>query len=355
MTDLGVAVVGAGSIAAAHLDGYAATEDAEVLAICDRHPERAAALASRFGVGSVHPSLTSALADDRIGAVSICTANDTHADLAVEALQAGRHVLIEKPLSTTLESALRVEEAATTAGAVVQVGFVRRFSGNVRTLQSFVAAGDLGEIYYARAANLRRAGHPGGWYGDQDRSGGGPLIDIGSHVLDLCWYLMGRPEPVTVSGNTYRRLGERPGVGPRRYRAADTGRLGSVEDLANALVRFDNGASLLLETSYSLHAPADELRVSVHGELGGADVEPELQISTEQHGTLVNLVPQIDSRSFDVADGFRAEVANFVRACLGREPALAPVHDGVQVTRMVTAIYASAAQGAELTLPPLPG
>ena len=355
MADLGVAVVGAGSIAAAHLDAYAAQPGVRVTAVCDRHPERAERLAARYGVEAVHSSLTATLTDERIGAVSICTGNDSHADLAVEALEAGRHVLVEKPLSTTLEAALRVESAARTAGRVVQMGFVRRFSGNVRTLKRFVDAGDLGPVYYARAANLRRAGHPGGWYGDRERSGGGPLIDIGSHVLDLCWYLMGRPEPVTVSGNTYHRLGERTGIGPARYRATDTGRAGAVEDLANALVRFDNGASLLLEASYSLHAPADELRVSVHGELGGADVEPELRISTERHGTLVNLVPQIDSRTFDATDGFRAEVANFARACLGEEPALAPVHDGVQVTRMVTGIYASAAQGAELTLPPLPG
>ena len=352
MSRLGVAVLGAGSIASAHLDAYRQQPEAEVVAVCDRHPERAAALAARYGVPQVHGSVSALLADERVQAVSLCTANASHAELAVALIQAGRHVLVEKPLATTLADAQAVERAAATSGRVAQVGFVRRFSGNVVALKRFVEAGDLGEIYYARAANLRRAGHPGGWYGDRDRSGGGPLIDIGSHVLDLAWYLMGRPEPVTVSGNTYARLGERPGVGPRRYRATDTGRASSVEDLANAVVRFANGASLLLEASYSLHAPTDRLSVSVHGDRGGADVEPELRIATERHGTMLNLTPQIDHLSFDLDEGFSGEIGHFVRCCLGQEASLAPVADGVAVTRMVEAVYASAAAGREIVLDP---
>lgn len=350
MPPLGVAVIGAGSIASAHLDAYARQSAAEVVAVCDRHPTRAVALADRYGVRQVHTSVADLLADDRVQAVSLCTANATHAELAVAILEAGRHVLVEKPLATSLAGALAVERAAAVSGRVAMVGFVRRFSGNVVALKRFVDAGELGEIYYARATNLRRAGHPGGWYGDRERSGGGPLVDIGSHVLDLCWYLMGRPEPVTVSGNTYTRLGERPGVGPQRYRATDTGVASSVEDLGNAMIRFANGASLLLEASYSLHAPEDRLSVSVHGDRGGAEVEPELRIATEAHETMLNLVPQLDHLGFDVDEGFGAEIADFVAACLGQTSTLAPVGDGVQVTRMLEAVYASAAAGREVVL-----
>nr|WP_294695009.1 Gfo/Idh/MocA family oxidoreductase [uncultured Friedmanniella sp.] len=353
MSRLRVAVVGAGAIASAHLDAYRREPLAQVVAVCDRHPERAAGLAERYGVPEVHATVADLLADDRVEAVSLCTANASHAELAVAVLEAGRHVLVEKPLATSLADAVAVERAATATGRVAQVGFVRRFSGNVVALKRFVDAGDLGEVYYARATNLRRAGHPGGWYGDRERSGGGPLIDIGSHVLDLCWYLMGRPEPTTVTGNTYARLGERPGVGPRRYRATEAGRASSVEDLANAAIRFANGASLLLEASYSLHAPEDRLSVAVYGDRGGAEVEPELRIATEAHGTMLNLVPQLDHLSFDLDEGFGGEISNFVRSCLGLEPALAPVGDGVQVTRMVEAVYASAAAGRELVLPPV--
>ena len=114
--------------------------------------------------------------------------------------------------------------------------------------------------------------------------------------------------------------------------------------------RFANGASLLLDASYSLHAPEDRLAVSIHGDLGGADVEPALRLAAQRHGTLVNLEPQLDHLSFDLTDGFRHEIDNFVQACLGREPVVAPVADGVQVTRMVTGVYASAAAGRELRL-----
>jgi len=342
--------VGAGSIASAHLDAYLAQPDAELAAVVDRHPDRAAALADRYGIGATYQSLAEALRDERVQAVSLCTANESHAELAVAALDAGRHVLVEKPLATSVDGAVAVQEAALRSGRLVQVGFVRRFSGNVVTLKRFVDAGELGDIYYARASILRRAGHPGGWYGARERSGGGPLIDIGSHVLDLCWYLMGRPDPVTVSGNAYSRLGERSGLGPRRYRATDVRHPSTVEDLANASIRFANGASLLLDASYSLHAPEDRLSVSVHGDRGGADVEPELRLAGERHGTMVNLVPQIDHLSFDLTEGFRGEIDNFVQACLGREPVLAPVQDGVQVTRMVAAAYRSAAAEQEVRL-----
>lgn len=128
--------------------------------VCDRHPGRAAALAARLGIERSGGSPAQALADDRVGAVSICTANVSHAELALAALEAGRHVLIEKPLATTLADALRVRAATAASGGVVQVGFVRRFSGNVATLRRFVEAGELGDIYDARASNLRRAGHP---------------------------------------------------------------------------------------------------------------------------------------------------------------------------------------------------
>lgn len=105
-----------------------------------------------------------------------------------------------------------------------------------------------------------------------------------------------------------------------------------------------------MEASYSLHAPEDRLSVSVHGDRGGAEVEPELRIATEQHGTLLNVTPQIDHLSFDLEEGFGGEIGHFVRSCLGLEAPLAPVADGVAVTRMVEAVYASAAAGREITL-----
>ena len=111
-------------------------------------------------------------------------------------------------------------------------------------------------MYYAKASILRRLGNPGGWFADKNRSGGGPLIDLGVHIIDQCWYLMGRPKPVTVSGNTYRKLGNRAHIEDLSfYKAADySSAVNNVEDMANALIRFENGASLAVDVSFTLHA-----------------------------------------------------------------------------------------------------
>src|SRR5699024_6503895 len=135
----------------------------------------------------------------------------------------------------------------------------RRHGDNTKVLKQFIDNGDLGEIYYAKASCLRRLGNPGGWFSDHSKSGGGPLIDLGVHFIDHIWYLMGKPRPVSVSGNTYKNLGNRSHIQNLSfYKAADYDpSLNDVEDLANALIRFENGASLYIDMSFTLHAKED--------------------------------------------------------------------------------------------------
>src|SRR5699024_1321839 len=207
------------------------------------------------------------LALKEVDAVSICTWNDTHAEIAIAALEAEKHVLVEKPLSRTVEEAYKIEEAAKKSNKILQVGFVRRHGTNAKVLKKFIDAGDLGEIYYAKASYVRALGNPGGWFADKERSGGGPLIDLGVHVIDLSWYLMGKPKVKSVSGNTYHRLGNRSNIENKSfYKAADYDpEQNSVEDLANAIIRFENGASLMIDASFTLHTKEDvgELKMFV--------------------------------------------------------------------------------------------
>mgnify|MGYP003456740911 FL=1 len=352
MTRLRIGVIGAGSIANMHLKSYAANPDVVLVGIYDKNPERAREKAERFGVVHAVETLEALLSRDDIDAVSICTWNDSHAELAIAALDAGKHVLVEKPLSTTVAEAEAIVEAAKRSGTKVQVGFVRRFSNNAKVLKTFVDAGELGEIYFAKATNLRRIGNPGGWFADHARSGGGPLIDIGVHVLDLCWYMMGSPKATTVSGVVDSRLGNRANVtNLARYKVADYDpELSDVEDLATALIRFENGASILLDTSYSLHASADRLAVSIYGDHGGADLEPELRIVTELHDTVLNISPQVDLLTFDFDEGFQYEIDHFVALCLGEAADIAPIEHGLEMMRILAAIYESAAQGREIAL-----
>ena len=163
---------------------------------------------------------------------------------------------------------------------------------------------------------------------------------------------MGKPRPVSVSGNTYSKLGNRSHIENLSfYQAADyDAALNDVEDLANALIRFDNGASLFVDVSFTLHAKEDELYVKLFGEKGGAEIEPKLAMVTEKNNTILNVTPQIDNLSFDFERAFSNEINHFVTCCKEGKETIAPVADGVQVMKMLNAVYESAKTGKEVYL-----
>ena len=349
---LKTAVIGLGSISEYHINPYIKHPEVELAALCDINEKRLAEKGEAYGVDRLYTDYRELLNEADIDAVSICTWNETHAEIAVAALKAGKHVLVEKPLSMTVEQALTVQKAAEESGKVAQVGFVRRFGSNTQVLKRFINGGDLGEIYYAKASILRRLGNPGGWFSDKKRSGGGPLIDLGVHMIDLCWYLMGKPKPVTVTGNMYSRLGNRSHIENLSfYKASDyNAELNDVEDLTNALIRFENGASLYVDVSFTLHAKQDEVSVKMFGDKGGAEIEPKFLLVSEKYDTILNIDPQVDHAGFDFVQAFDNEVNDFVQCCEGEKEVLAPVSDGVEVMKMLSAVYESAEKGKEITL-----
>lgn len=350
MARLKVGIIGTGGISDIHMSAYAANPEAELYAFCDLNEERATRKAEKYGVSRIYTDYNKMLADPELDAVSICTWNNGHAPIGIAAIKAGKHVLVEKPLCMTIEEALEVEKAVRASDRVLQVGFVRRYGNNTKIVKQFIESGDMGEIYYAKASCLRKIGNPGGWFADLERSGGGPLIDLGVHVIDLTWYLMGRPKVKSVSGNTYKKLGNRSNIQNLSYYKSsdyDPNR-NDVEDLANALIRFENGASLLVDVSFTLHAKQDEIAVKVYGEKGGAELEPELLLVTEKHDTILNIHPQVDSLSFDFKSGFGNEINHFVNSCLGRTETLSPVEDGVEMMKILCGIYESAKLGREI-------
>jgi predicted dehydrogenase len=352
MGKLKIAVIGLGSISDLHLASYQQNPDAEIYAVCDINEERAHKKAKEYGVEKVYFDYREALADPLIDAVSICTWNKTHAEISIAALEAGKHVLVEKPLSRTVEEALLIQDAVKQSCKILQVGFVRRYDKNVQMLRKFSDNGDFGEIYYAKASIIRRLGNPGGWFSDIERSGGGPLIDIGVHVIDLCWYMMGKPKVVSVSGNTYSKLGNRANIRNLSfYKAADYDPdQNSVEDLANALIRFENGASLMVDVSYSLHAKEDDMTVKLYGEKGGYEIDPAIVMVTEKHDTILNTIPQIDNKGFQFETAFQSEINHFVECVKRGMQPISPVGDGVEIIKLLSAIYESAAKGREIYL-----
>lgn len=352
MSILNIGVIGTGGISAFHLNPYAKHPNVNIYAVCDLNEERAAAAAEKYGAQKIFTDYHELLSDETLDAVSICTWNNSHAEISIAALQAGKHVLVEKPLCRTVEEALAVQEAVRVSGKILQVGFVRRYDPNARMLHEFAEAGEFGEIYYAKASYIRRLGNPGGWFSDSERSGGGPLIDLGVHVIDLCWYLMGRPKVKSVSGNTYRKLGNRSHIRHlSQYKAADyDADHNDVEDMANALIRFENGASLMIDVSFTLHAKGNEGTVKLYGDKGGFEIDPAVAIITEKHNTILNIEPQTDSKSFQIEQAFANEIGHFIECVLSGSQPLSPVEDGVEIMKILSAIYESAATQKEVFL-----
>jgi len=348
-----IGVIGTGSISEFHLQSYAANKNSEIYAICDMNRERAQTVADKYGATKVYADYRELLADPDVEAVSICTWNNTHAEISIAALDAGKHVLVEKPLCRTVEEAYRIQDAVKRSGKQLMVGFVRRYDPNALMLHSFVENGEFGDLYFAKASYIRRMGNPGGWFSDKSRSGGGPVIDIGVHVIDLCWYLMGRPKVKSVSANEYKHLGNRANIKHlSRYQAADyNAELNDVEDMANALIRFENGASLLVDVSFSLHTVKDEGIVKLFGTKGGFEIDPEVVMVTEKNDIILNTYPQTDSKGMQMNRAFQSEIDHFVDCAANGKQPISPVEDGVEIMKILGAIYESAAQGREVTFP----
>lgn len=352
MSKMKIGIIGAGSISDMHLQAYDKNEEAELYAICDLNQQRAEDKAKQYQIPNVYTNYHDLLANPEVEAVSICTWNNSHAEISIAALRAGKHVLVEKPLCRTVEEAKAMQDAVRESGKVLQVGFVRRYDANAQLVKHFINQDELGDIYYAKATCIRRLGNPGGWFADVERSGGGPLIDLGVHIIDLCWYMMGRPKPVAVSGNTYHKLGNRANIKNLSfYQAADYDpNTNSVEDLANALIRFENGASLMIDVSFTLHAKSDEIAVKLYGDKGGVEIEPELTMIAEKYDTILNVAPQTDSKSINITEAFCNEVNHFLSCVQSGETPISPVEDGLNIMKILCGIYESAAKGQEVQL-----
>ena len=348
MSVVNVGVIGAGSISDFHLDAYRQHPDARLAAICDLNADRAREKALKYGIPHVYTDYRELLNNPEIDAVSICTWNNTHAEISIAALRAGKHVLVEKPLCRTVEEALEIERAVRETGNILQVGFVRRYDDNARMIKAFLQSGEFGEIYYAKASCIRRNGNPGGWFADIERSGGGPLIDIGVHMLDLTLYLMGSPKPVSVYGTTYAEFGpRRRGLGD--WGTPDWNGYYDVEDLATALIKLDNGATLSLEVSWAANAAGLTDKPFVHllgteagiGIVGGRGV-----VVRQTDGEVV----EEELKPLDGEDERILLSRHFIECVReGREP-IAPALSGYVNNRILSAIYESSRTGGEVKL-----
>ncbi len=353
MEKLKVAIIGVGNISESHIKGYRSCPNAEIVAFCDINEKQLKKRGEEYGINNLFADAGEMLDKmPEIQAVSVCTWNSAHMPCAIAALERGKHVLLEKPMAMSKAEAEKIVAAAKKSGAKLMIGFVRRYGNDCNVVKDFIDNGYLGELYYAKATYLRRNGNPGGWFGDKLRSGGGPLIDLGVHVIDLVRYLMGNPKAVSVYGAAFHKLGNRKGVkAVKTYNSvsASANDICDVEDLAAAMIRFDNGAVLNVETSFSLNIEKDEGEIQLFGTKGGVKLDPEFKMFTETNGYLSD-IKLATPTALDFNGLFENEVAHFVDCVLNKKPFRSPAEDGVEMMKILDAIYESAKSGKEVRL-----
>ncbi|WP_181346974.1 Gfo/Idh/MocA family protein [Thalassobacillus sp. CUG 92003] len=338
---LKVGIIGGGGIAqGAHLPNYVKHQDkVEIVAVTDVVKKTAEECAELFSVPHTFTDYKTMFRDCDLDAVSVCTPNKFHADAAIAALEAGCHVLCEKPPAMNVAEATAMAEAAKKHNKILSYGFHFRYAPEVITLKRFTDAGELGGIYAASIRAVRRRGIPGwGVFTNKDLQGGGPLIDIGVHMLDAALYLMDYPEPESVFGATYQKIGNRKGVGLMGDWDWESF---SIEDMARGMIRFKNGATIMLETAFAANVEKDDvMNVSLMGDEGGADVFP-LKIYQEKHDALIDVSP-----AYLPKKGYHElEVESFVNGCLTGEAPISTPEQGVVIQKIINGFYESAKTG----------
>lgn len=341
---LRLAMIGLGGISKLHLRGFTENPHVEVVAACDTSPEQFKATVEEFGEMATYTDAKKMLKTEKLDGVSIATPNKFHAPLTLAALDAGLHVFCEKPMAMTVLESEKMEAKAKEARKNLMINFSYRFSPMSFALKQQVDAGIIGDIYFGRTIWHRRRGCPGfgGWFGTKALSGGGPLIDLGVHRLDLALWLMGYPEPVSVSGSCYNHLAT--DMAKKQKKHFD------VEDLACGLVKFANGASLVLEASWAINIQENEqMSTTLYGKKGGLvqrnihqTYEFEAEVYTEEDGALYT--KRLDRTMTPVPSPYE----EFVNSILEKRAPMATAEQGVKVMKILEGIYKSAEKGKEI-------
>ena len=340
MDKLKMAIIGSGQIArVTHIPIYQSMENVELVGICDTNPDAAKAVAEQFGIARYFGNHLEMLSELRPDAVTICVPNKFHCQITLDALEAGCHVLCEKPPAITVQEAQAMEKKAEEKKLLLSYGFHFRHSEQTAFLKEKILAGDFGTIYNTNVQWHRRRGIPGwGNFTNKAMQGGGPLIDIGAHMLDCALYLLGYPQISYVCASSSDRIGKRGGQG--LMGTWDGGRF-TVEDGLFGFIHFADGTSMSLETSFAINMKERDLRkIQLYGDKLGANVFP-LEIYGEEQG-------QLTDKSFpfmEMRDWHRDSEENFVKACLGREPLLVTAEQGTYVQRVIGALYKAAESG----------
>jgi predicted dehydrogenase len=346
---LRVAIVGCGGISELHIRTYQNMPEVELVAGVDIKPERLKVMKEKFGFTHLFEDWKKMLKEIKPDAVDVCTPNGVHAPAVIDACNAGCHAFTEKPMAMNPAECEKMIAAADKAKKKLSVGFQYRYHPATQFLTRARDDEQFGKVMFVKCQALRRRGIPNwGVFGQKHLQGGGPMIDIGVHVIEMAHYTMGRPKPVAASGNTWTWMGNKPSNVVSMWPNWDY-KTYTVEDMAIGQIRFDNGALLQIEASFVSHIEKDVWNFSLIGEKGGCTWDPPM-IFRDNAGTMVNTAPGWLSSKNDFETLFAMKLQNWVDGCLKGTKLEAPGEDGLAVQKILDGVYRSAEAGKEVPI-----
>ena len=343
-----LAIIGTGGISHAHATGYSKLGDqVQIVAGCDIKQSALDSFCAKWGKDiRQYKDYNEMLREEKdVDAVSVCTPNGVHRDPTIAALNAGKHVIVEKPMAMNPGECEKMIAAARKAKKKLVIGFQYRYHPNTRFIKRAVDDGRFGDIMFVKCLALRRRGIPNwGVFGQKKLQGGGPMIDIGVHCLEMAHYAIGSPEPEAAVGSCFTYLGNKPSNVFCSWPNWDH-KTYTVEDLAVGHIRMKNGVVIHIEAAFACHIEKDVWNFQIMGEKGGCRWDPPA-IFTDRAGHMTNYSPtHTGSGGFDAL--FASKLRNWVDACLYNKPLEAPGEAGLAVQKILDGVYRSAANGGK--------
>ncbi len=328
-----VAVVGVGWVAqVVHLPILMKLPEAEVVAICDRDRSRVRLVAEKFGIKKAYTDLRQMLEREELAAVIVCTSTDAHKEVTLASLEAGKDVLVEKPIARRHTEAVAMADMAKSSKRKLMVGMNHRFRPDTMILKSFIEGKELGKVFYTKAAWLKKRNPDSSWVTQKEVSGGGVFLDLGIVMLDVAFWMMGYPEVQRVSAQHYHHTTRQ------------------VEDTSLVTIGMKNGSVVNIEVSWSMCVDDDVYYCYVFGTDGSASLNP-FRINKVLHGSLVNLAPsKLEAPQHLFRRSYENELKHFLGAVKEIHPVISTGDEAVQRMRIVDAIYKSVKLGKEITL-----
>lgn len=335
-------MIATGGIAGTHARYLDKFDDVEIAAACDVNKKSLAKFGDQFKVSGLYSGWGEMLKKEKLDAVSVCTPNGLHMKPTVDALNAGCHVLVEKPLAMNGVEGKKMLDAAKRKRRHLVIAFQHRFDGKMQVIRRAFKEGFFGKVLFVRVQALRRRGIPNwGVFGRKELQGGGPLIDIGVHALEMAHYAVGTPEPAAATGMTWTYLGNKKSDTLSQWAGWDH-KTYNVEDLAVGHIRMKDGSVIHIESSFATHIEKNEFNFQIQGTKGGATLEP-LMLFHDHAGSMVNSTPTFVPK----VDKFEYKMRHFVDVCLYGRRCESPAEHGQMVQKMLDGIYNSAAKGGK--------